>query len=59
MISYMDAIQASRAKYAELMAETPQPEGYIVESTNVWHQVVAALKTMFAPKRETVVALTK
>ena len=52
MISYVDAIQVSRAKYAELIAQAPQLEGYTVEMPNVWHQAVAALKTVFARKSE-------
>jgi len=54
MISHYDAIQLSRAKVAELIAQAPQLEGYTVEIPNVWHQAVAALKTVFARKGEAV-----
>lgn len=52
MISSYEAIQISRAKYAELIAQAPQLEGYTVEMPNVWQQTVAALKTLFARKSE-------
>lgn len=54
MISYVDAIQVSRAKYAELIAQAPQLEGYTVELPSVWHQAVAAFKTVLARKGEVV-----
>jgi hypothetical protein len=54
MINYIDAVQLSRAKYAELIAQAPQHEGYTVEMPNLWHQAVAALKTVFARKSEAV-----
>lgn len=51
-MSYLDAILVSRAKLAELIAQAPQPEGYTIEMPSLWHQVVAAFKTVFARKGE-------
>ena len=54
MINYVDAIQVSRVKYAELIAQAPQLEGYTVELPSAWHRAVAAFNTVFARKGEAV-----
>jgi|GEM_PF-3001036 len=53
-MSYLDAILVSRAKVAELIAQAPQLEGYTIETPSLWHQAVAAFKTVFARKGEAV-----